>query len=128
MTGDRFDRVNINDAVRSPTCAHGGFGTIEFARLLDHDDVDGECNFVDLAVVPPGASIGRHRHGPDEEEYYLVLDGSGTMRRDGAEFRVRAGDLIRNAPRGEHALDNDGDTPIRLFVFEVRVTPAAAAP
>jgi len=127
MSGDAFDRVNLDDVVLEPTIAHGGVGTIRFARLIDNTLGESGCNFVDLAVVPPGASIGRHRHDPDQEEFYLVLDGVGAMRRDGEDFAVRTGDLIRNRPGGEHELRNDGERPLRLFVFEVSATPTESA-
>ena len=119
MRGEAFDRVNLDEVTLESMTAHGGVGTIRFARLVDNHPGRSGCNFVDVAVVPPGASIGRHRHEPDEEEFYLVLEGVGAMRRDGEDFAVRAGDLIRNRPGGEHELRNDGDRPLRLFVFEV---------
>jgi len=43
------------------------------------------------------------------------------MWRNGEEFPVRAGDLIRNPPSGEHSLYNLGPEPLRIFVFEVSV-------
>lgn len=119
--GQRFDRVHLPSASLEPRTAHGGEGLVHVARLLDADAVDGACNFVDLAVVPPGCSIGRHRHAEDEEEYYLVLSGSGTMWRDGERFEVAEGDLVRNRSGGAHGVVNDGEVDLRLFVFEVRV-------
>ena len=41
------------------------------------------------------------------------------MSRDGQVFRVEEGDLVRNAPGGQHSLRNDGAEDLRLFVFEV---------
>lgn len=96
--------------------AHGGAGEIRFRRLVEGS---GTCHFIDVAVLPPGASIGRHRHADDEEEYYLVLAGRGRMWRDGESFDVGAGDLIRNRPGGEHGLENTGDVDLTIFVFEV---------
>ncbi len=116
-----FDRANLGAVPLERVVAHGGRGHIGVHRLFGAADVDGGCNFVDTAVLPPGTSIGRHRHAPTEEEYYLVLRGSGTMYRDGEEFRVASGDLVRNGPGGEHGLENDGDEPLELFVFEVHV-------
>jgi len=107
----------------SDTQAHGGEGLICFARLCDEGQSSGLCNFIDLAEIPPGSSIGRHRHQPDEEEFYLVLKGQGVMWRNGEEFPVRAGDLIRNPPSGEHSLYNLGADPLGIFVFEVSVNP-----
>jgi mannose-6-phosphate isomerase-like protein (cupin superfamily) len=117
--GTGLDRCNLRELPLAEVCAHGGEGRIRFARIAT--DLAGSCNFIDYAEVPPGASIGRHRHAGDEEELYLVLDGEGRMWRNGEEFSVGGGDLVRNPPGGEHGLVNTGDRPLRLFVFELRV-------
>jgi mannose-6-phosphate isomerase-like protein (cupin superfamily) len=119
LTLPRFDRCNLDELTTERSRAHGGNGCIDFVRVASADDLDGACNFIDQAVLDPGVSIGRHRHGAEEEEFYLVLSGHGTMWRDGDTFSVRAGDLIRNRPSGEHGLENTGDEPLRLFVFEL---------
>lgn len=116
-----FDRCNLAEVALANVCAHGGRNTIRFARLVSRGTTAGECNFIDLAEVPPGASIGPHRHASDEEEFYLVLAGEGEMSRGEERFSVRAGDLIRNPPGERHSLENTGLEPLRLFVFEVRV-------
>jgi len=115
------DRWNLRDLPLADVVAHGGEGLIRFARIAEAGGLAGGCNFIDYAELPPGASIGRHRHRDDEEELYLILDGEGRMVRDGEAFDVRAGDLIRNRPGGEHGLCNTGDRPLRIFVFELRV-------
>jgi mannose-6-phosphate isomerase-like protein (cupin superfamily) len=116
-----FDRCNLNELDLVEICAHGGAGKIRFNRIVERDSLAGTCNFIDLAELPPGASIGRHAHAIDEEEFFLVLSGEGRMWRNGEIFDVRACDLIRNPPAGEHELVNTGRVPLRLFVFEVRV-------
>ena len=119
--GTRLDRCNLGEVALADVRAHHGEGLIRFARLASAGDLAGPCNFIDYAELPPGASIGRHRHASDEEELYLVLEGSGRMWRDGEAFPVRAGDLVRNRPGGEHGLENTADVPLRLFVLELRV-------
>ena len=118
-----LDRCNLRHLALTEVCAHGGDGCIRFARIAAAGDLDGGCNFIDYAELPPGASIGRHRHACDEEELYLVLAGNGRMVRDGESFAVAEGDLVRNPPGGEHELCNTGDAPLRLFVVELRVAP-----
>ena len=36
-------------------------------------------------------------------------------------FEVEAGELVRNRPGGTHGLENIGDVPLEIFVFEVGV-------
>jgi mannose-6-phosphate isomerase-like protein (cupin superfamily) len=120
------DRWNLRELALADVCAHGGEGRIRFARVGDREELAGGCNFIDYAELPPGTSIGRHRHADDEEELYLVLEGEGEMWRDGERFAVREGHLVRNAPGGEHGLHNPGPAVLRLFVFELRVAPRVA--
>jgi mannose-6-phosphate isomerase-like protein (cupin superfamily) len=99
-------------------CAHGGEGTIDFARVFTAADFASAIQFVDYATLPPGSSIGRHTHGRNEE-LYLVLEGAGTMHLDGTDFQVGPGSVILNRAGGTHGLRNDSDAPIRIFVVEV---------
>ena len=124
MTRDSlFDRSNLARVKLAPIQAHGGEGLIRFARIVDRTGVAGGCNFIDLAELPPGTSVGLHTHASTEEEFYLVLGGTGEMTRNGEVFQVQPGDLIRNPPGGTHALRNTGSQPLKIFVFELVVGP-----
>ncbi|MBK8977789.1 MAG: cupin domain-containing protein [Planctomycetes bacterium] len=100
--------------------AHGGDGRIGFHRAFQDSDFASPVRFIDYAVLPPGTSIGRHRHGADEE-IYLVLSGVGRMYRDGENFEVGPGTVIVNRSFGEHGLRNVGEEPLRLFVVEIGI-------
>jgi mannose-6-phosphate isomerase-like protein (cupin superfamily) len=115
----RFALCNLNDLPLTPIRAHGGEGQIRFARVADRGTLAGACHFIDVAVLPPGTTIGRHAHSREEEEFYLVLSGEGRMWRDGEAFKVRAGDLVRNPPGSAHGIANTGASDLKLFVFEV---------
>jgi mannose-6-phosphate isomerase-like protein (cupin superfamily) len=116
-----FDRCNLVELQLDPVVAHDGRGTIGFHRILTNCSIDGKCNFMDYSVLPPGCSVGAHTHSSSEEEFYLILEGGGLMRRGAEAFRVRAGDLVRNPPGGTHSLLNDGTGDLRMFVFELCV-------
>ncbi len=124
--------VHLDELPLQDVVAHGGDGRIGFRRVLgqsarDAQHTAGAWHFVDYAVLPPGASIGLHAHG-ENEELYLVLQGEGLMQLGDRSVRVRAGHLIVNPPGGTHGLRNDGNVPLRLFVVEVplAVPPHAA--
>jgi mannose-6-phosphate isomerase-like protein (cupin superfamily) len=116
-----FERCNVEQLPMERRTAHGGEGEILFHRVAQGEHLSGKLNFIDVAVLPPGVSIGRHTHASDEEEFYLVLQGRGEMYRDGKTFEIGQGDLIRNPPGGRHGLTNTGSGPLRIFVFEVSV-------
>jgi len=116
-----FDRCNVGQLPLERVIAHGGQGEILFHRVADASHLSGRLNFIDVALLPPGVSIGRHTHASSEEEFYLVLEGQGRMYRDGKTFEVGPGDLIRTPPGGSHELTNTGGGVLRIFVFEVSV-------
>jgi uncharacterized RmlC-like cupin family protein len=102
-----------------PRC-HEGSGVLDWIRVLDGADTDGRgLNFIHDDILPPGASIGVHRH-EDDEEYYYVLAGRGVMTLDGTEFEVAAGDITAVYPGGEHGLDNRADEALRIVVISVK--------
>ena len=123
MSNHPYNRSNLRRVQLSDVQAHGGDGLIRFARLADRESLVGGCNFIDLAELPPGTSIGPHTHARTEEEFYLVLQGRGEMTRNGETFLVESGDLIRNPPGGTHSLRNTGTEALRIFVFELEVRP-----
>jgi len=62
-------------------------------------------------TLPPGASIGEHRHD-SETEYYLILSGSGLVNDSGKEITVKAGDVIVTGGGASHSIANNGDKPL----------------
>jgi mannose-6-phosphate isomerase-like protein (cupin superfamily) len=113
--------VNIFALPRTPQPAHHGVGLVHAVRIATAPELGDACDFIDYAEVPPGATIGDHRHGPDEHEYYLILAGAGELRMEDDIFPVTAGDLAANPPGGLHGLRNTGDEPLRLFVYQLAV-------
>jgi len=104
--------------VDEPNC-HGGMGTIQVTEIFKQ--FASPMRHFHYTVLPPGTSVGTHKHGNDEE-FYVVLAGEGEMLDDGTNKPVRAGDVIMNIPFGEHGLVNTSTTePLRLLVFEVAV-------
>ena len=111
--------ANLYDRLlREVTGDHGGEGTILAHRIFQAVGSPAPVAFIDLVVVPPGTSIGSHRHA-DDNETYVIIAGRGRMTLDGEEFEVREGDVIPNRAYGEHGLVNDSDEALRLLVFEV---------
>ena len=97
---------------------HDGEGTISVVDIFDK--FSSKIQFLHYTVLPPGTSIGSHKHG-DDEEFYFVIEGSGEMELDGTNHTVKTGDVILNKPFGTHGLRNTSLTSeLRLLVFEVK--------
>ncbi|MBT3287957.1 MAG: cupin domain-containing protein [Victivallales bacterium] len=96
---------------------HDGVGEIDWVGVLGGEDLAGRhLRFFHDDVLPPGTSIGIHRHS-DDEEYYYILSGQGVMTLDGKRHQVAPGDITAVFPGGEHGLENTGDTDLRVLVI-----------
>lgn len=100
-----------------PNC-HDGEGSVAVYRPYLRVPGGELVDFIDLVVVPAGATIGRHRHG-NNTEWYVILQGSGGMWFGGQQRAVAAGDILVNPPFGEHGLENRSGADIRLLVFQL---------
>jgi mannose-6-phosphate isomerase-like protein (cupin superfamily) len=117
---------SFEDSAFQHVVAHDGAGVIATKRVLDGPPATA-CDFVDLTIVPAGSSIGVHTHGLQDEEFYVIIGGSGEMHLDGRTFPVGPGDVIRNRPGGTHGLRNTGAADMRLVVIQVATREVIAA-
>ena len=73
-----------------------------------------------VAVVEPGKAVHReHRHA--QEEYLILVAGSGTWSLAGKQFPASRGDILYAEPWVYHGLTNTGSEPL-IFVV-VRYNP-----
>ena len=99
---------------------HDGEGLINVVSIFDKEDLDTPLQFIHFSTLPPNTSIGLHKHG-DDEEVYVILEGTGVMEVDGQKTQVTQGDTILNKPYGAHALYNTSDNAdLKILVFEVK--------
>lgn len=70
-----------------------------------------------VAVIRPGWEIHPpHQHA--EEEYLMVVEGSGTWHLNGQERDAKPGDMQYAAPWDVHGVKNTGNTPLRFVVWK----------
>jgi mannose-6-phosphate isomerase-like protein (cupin superfamily) len=98
---------------------HGGSGPIVFRRLMASAEFETNIDFLDLTVIPPGSTIGRHEHSGNEELYFIV-EGAPLMRVDGNERRLGPSDVTVVRSGGWHELINDTQDDVEIFVVQVR--------
>ena len=97
---------------------HEGKGVGKNAKVFSAEDFDTPLKFIYYTQMEPGASIGVHPHG-ENEEVYVVLSGRGIMTVNDERQPVKPGDIILNKPGWRHGIENTSDEPLKLFVFEV---------
>ena len=73
--------------------------------------------YVHLDRVPPGAYSTKYHAHSTQEEFFYVLSGTGTLRLNGVETPVAAGDFL-GKPAGEgiaHTFQNTGTEPLVML-------------
>ncbi|QIN83464.1 cupin domain-containing protein [Rubrobacter tropicus] len=65
-----------------------------------------------VAKMPPGGTLGEHRHR--QAEVYLVLSGSGCVRVDGEEAPIEAGSAVFIPGDAAHSCENTGASELRV--------------
>ena len=101
----------------------------EWHKLRPHVLMDaGEMGARNMSVtwleMPAGAEQTLHSH-EEAEQVYVVVRGAGTMSVAGDTERVEEGDLILVPPATDHAIANDGDSP--LACISIQSPPVAAS-
>ena len=94
-------------------------------RYLVHRDTGSPDVTQFIGTIPPGRAPD-HSHVYDEVIY--VLDGRGSLHVEGRSFPIQAGSCMHLPPLLEHAVENAGDTPMRVLgVFHPSGDPASRA-
>ncbi len=71
--------------------------------------------FSAVAKVSPGWEI-HPPHAHLEEEFLVIMGGTGKWHYDGKEFPAKAGDTLYVAPWVMHGITNTGTEPLVFFV------------
>lgn len=95
---------------------HGGRGLTRIKRLWDPRELSGGIQTVQDATLTIGASAGLHPHTNNEEVYY-ILAGQGRATIDGRTWDVGPGDTMIVRAGSSHAIENTGNTDLRLIVI-----------
>ena len=70
-----------------------------------------------VGVIDPGQEIHPpHKHA--EEEYLMIIEGSGTWTLNNKEIAAKTGDIIYAAPWDLHGIKNTGTTTLKFVVMK----------
>jgi mannose-6-phosphate isomerase-like protein (cupin superfamily) len=93
---------------------HARFPGIHMKSLLN--SADNPLASVNVVQVPPDGNIGRHRHAAQLETVWII-QGEAILTLDQTELHLRDGQIIAIPMGLEHALRNEGQTPVELLTF-----------
>ena len=72
---------------------------------------------INLVEIPPGERIPEHDESArDQEEIFLVLDGSPSLVVDGREIEMPAGTFARLDPQLSRTVVNHGEVPASVLI------------
>lgn len=94
----------------------GGKGTVVLEHFMDQKMANGMGRLFCKIVIPPGASIGLHKHEGDCEIYY-ILDGKALVNDNGVEIELGPGDTNFCADGGSHSIENTGTTDLSYIAI-----------
>lgn len=121
MDGPRI--ANLSTLTESMHRAHGekyesrhfALATTLGARKLGYN----------VTEVPPGKTAFPFHFHHVNEELFLVLDGTGTLRTPAGTHPLRAGDVVSCPPGadGAHQISNSGTVPLRYLALSTIEDP-----
>jgi len=97
----------------------GGVGTVHCVYAFTRDKAPAEHAFKEISVltIPPGASIGYHKHDVNEDSY-TVVSGTGVFKdADGKEYNVGPGDMTVIRMGQMHGITNKGTAPLVIVAI-----------
>jgi mannose-6-phosphate isomerase-like protein (cupin superfamily) len=97
----------------------GGNGTVAIRHCVAGEEFTAPVRLCARLTLPPGASIGTHRHDK-EDEVYIITGGSGMLDDGRTETRVAAGDAVLTGNGESHAIRNDGNDDLEILAVIVR--------
>jgi quercetin dioxygenase-like cupin family protein len=73
---------------------------------------------MNLVEIPPGERIPEHDETDrDQEEVFLVLEGSPSLVVDGREIEAPAGTFVRLDPELQRTVVNNGEEPAAVLIM-----------
>lgn len=91
-------------------------GLVYWKTLISKGVTSSERLTLGLASLPPGGALHEHRH--EQEEIYLVLEGSGLVKVGDEELSVEAGAAVFIPGDVLHSCENAGTSDLRFaYVF-----------
>ena len=84
---------------------------------------------MNLVEIPPGERIPEHDETErDQEEVFIVLDGTPTIVVDGEDHPMRAGTFVRLDPEPRRTVRNDGEAAAKVLIVSAPRTSGYSPP
>jgi mannose-6-phosphate isomerase-like protein (cupin superfamily) len=92
----------------------GGRDTTRIINILESEELYGTGRLFGVSIIPPGGSIGQHRHQGDFETYY-ILKGSARVNDNGVLHDLGPGDMTQCKDGDFHSIENTGNIDLEYL-------------
>ena len=92
----------------------GGTGSVTLRHLFSKEEISAKSRLCAVLTLPPGASIGNHRHDGEDEVYY-VLKGTALLDDGQVRSTLTEGDAVLTGHGESHAIANIGTTDLEIL-------------
>jgi mannose-6-phosphate isomerase-like protein (cupin superfamily) len=114
-----FITMRLDRKMLKPIESHyGGKGSVMYRRALQPEVFYTNWSYVDHIVVPPGASIGKHR-SQGVEEFWYVMNGGGNVQVNNESAGVRKGDAVPMLFGDVKSIENNTSADLELMIVGV---------
>lgn len=96
----------------------GGKGTIRYRRALPPEVFFTNWSYVDHIVIPPGASLGNHRH-EGVEEFFYIMNGETRVSIDKESATAKKGDAVPVFFNEAHRFENTSTSDVEIMVVGI---------
>ena len=103
---------NLESEVRAEI--RGGKGSVTFRHFFKKDEIKAKCRLCSRLILPPGASIGMHKHEA-EDELFIIERGVGILDDGRNKIKVEPGDAMLTGNGESHSISNAGNEPLELI-------------
>ncbi|MBT4483732.1 MAG: cupin domain-containing protein [Candidatus Latescibacteria bacterium] len=116
-----FSWAQLDRSLLKPsTGSHQGKGTIYFRRLWQRDSFKTNLARIGHGILPPGTSIGLHKHNAVEEIYH-VLSGKGRITVNDHTWDVAAGDAVPCPLYDSHGIYNNSNKDLEIIIIAIEM-------
>ena len=92
----------------------GGKGSVTIRHFFKQNEIKAKCRLCSRLILPPGASIGAHKHEA-EDEIYIIERGVGILDDGCNKIKVEPGDAVLTGDGECHSISNAGNEPLELI-------------
>ena len=103
----------------------GGRGPTHIQHYLTKEDFGAAVRLCAKLILPPGASIGPHRHD-NEDEVFIIQRGRGIVDDGRQQTPVTAGDVTITGRGESHSIANAGSEDLEITAIIACYHPPAA--